>query len=313
MTEQPHLPPPDELPEPVVTNSKAPRRDLVPWFYGLGFLILAGAIFYLWQYPGVPSQSADAASTLQAVERHLEDIGTRVSRLEQRPTVDFGKIAARVDALEGRVADQTQLASRLDTISGRMESLSARDQSGLDANKQQLDALTSRIAALESNAGNLAAVNKRLTRIAKLQEVSIALASGRPVGDLPDAPEPIARYAHAAPPTEAQLRLRFQRAEQAALATKPADENDAPFMGRVWQRAQGLITIRRGDDVVVGSPSATILNRAQAALEAGDLAAAVDALESLKGRPGQAMADWLADAKALLDARSALADMADKA
>jgi hypothetical protein len=313
MTEQSLLPTPEDPPEPVVVAPKPAQRDLVPWFYGLGFLILASAIFYLWQYPSAPGERSTDVSAIEATEQHIADINTRLSRLEQRPIPDLGKIAARVDALDGRVADQTQLASRLDTLSGRIEALSGRDQTGQDATKQQLEALTGRVAVLESSAGSLAAVTKRLNRIAKLQEVSFALASGRPIGELPDAPEALSRYAGTAPPTEAQLRLRFPRSEQAALAATQPDGGDAPFAGRLWERAQGLITIRRGDDVVVGNSSAVILNHAQAALEAGDLAGAVDAVESLKGQPGQAMATWLTDAKALLSARSALADMADKA
>jgi hypothetical protein len=154
---------------------------------------------------------------------------------------------------------------------------------------------------------------KRLSRIAKLQEASFALASGRPIGDLPNAPEALTRYAHAAPPTETQLHLRFLHDEQAAVAAKQPDDSDGPFVDRVWERAQGLITIRRGDDVVVGNPTAVALSRAQAALETGDLTGAVSAVDALKGKPGQAMAGWLADAKALLGARSALAAMADQA
>jgi hypothetical protein len=247
-------------------------------------------------------------------EQRLGDVGSRLTRLEQRPPPDLSKINARVDALEARAADQTQVASRLDTLSGRIESLSARGQTAQDATKQQLDALTGRLAALEANAGSVATVARRLTRIARLQEASFALALGQPVGDVPDAPQAIMRYAHAAPPTEAQLRQRFPAAEQAALAVKPPlDEGDTPFIDRVWDRAQGLITIHRGEDVVVGNPSAIVLGRARAALEAGDLAAAVEAVQSLKAEPAQAMADWLADAKALLSARTALAGMADKA
>jgi hypothetical protein len=313
MSEQPLLPPPAEMPEPPSVARKASRRDLVPWFCGLGFLILAAAIFYLWQYPSMPPPSAEEASARQGIEQRLGDAGSRLTRLEQQPSPDLGKITARVDALDGRIAEQTQLATRLDTLSGRIESLSARGQTARDATTQQLDALAGRIAALEANAGSMATVAKRLNRIAKLQEVSFALASGRPIGDVPDAPEALTRYAHAAPPTEAQIRQRFLRAQPAALAAKPApEEGDAPFIDRVWDRAQGLITIRRGENFVVGNPSATTLGHAQAALEAGDLAAAVEAVESLKGEPAQAMADWLADAKALLGARSALAAMADK-
>ncbi len=105
----------------------------------------------------MPGEPAGEASAVHDVEQRLADIDARLSRLEQRPAPDLGKITARVDAMEGRVADQTQLASRLDALSGRIESLSGRDQSGIDATKQQIDALTTRITALESNAGNLEA------------------------------------------------------------------------------------------------------------------------------------------------------------
>jgi hypothetical protein len=312
MTDQTLLPPPDEPPEPVVVTPKPPQRDLVPWLYGLGFLVLAVAIFYLWQYPSSPVETTEVPSVMHAVEQRLADIDARLTRLEQRPTADLGKITTRIDAVEGRIADQTRLASRLDTLSGRIESLSGRDQTSLDATKQQLDALASQVATIRANASGLDAVTKRLDHIAKVQAASFALASGRPIGDLRDAPESLARFAHTAPPTEAQLRLRFQRDEQIALAAKQLDNADGPFIDRVWERAQGLITIRRGDNIVVGNPSAVALNRAQAALDAGDLAGAVSAVETLTGQPKQAMANWLADAKALSGARSALADMADQ-
>ena len=313
MTDQPLLPPPDELSEPATVAPTPARHNLVPWFYGLGFIILAAAIFYLWQYPSIPSGAVADSAASHTVERQLADIDDRLTRLESRPTTDLSKITARVDAFDGRIVDQTQLASRLDTLSGRIESLSGRNQTGLDATKQQLDALTNRVAAIEANTINFDTVIKRLNRIARLQEASFALASGRPIGNLPNAPAALARYAQAAPPTEAQLRLRFPGDEQAALAAKQPDDTSATFMRRVWERAQGLITIRRGDDVVVGNPSAVTLSRARAALDAGDLAGAVTAVDGLKGAPGRAMASWQADAKALLSARSALADMADHA
>ena len=252
-------------------------------------------------------------SAIQAAEQRIAAIDSRLTRLEQRPAPDLGKITARVDAIDGRVVDQTHLASQVDTLSGRIQSLSSRDQTGLDATRQQLQTLASRVAAVASDAGNLDAVTKRLDLLARVQQASIALAEGQPLGELPNAPEALSRFAHAAPPTEAQLRLLFPRDEQAALAAKQPEQSNAPFVSRVWDRAQGLITIRRGDDVVVGDPSATILNHARAALDAGDVAGAANFVESLKGPQGQAMADWLQKARALLDARSALATLADKA
>jgi hypothetical protein len=313
MTEQPLFPPPDDVHEPPVVESKPPRRDLVPWLYGLGFLILAAAIIYLWQYPSVPEETTASASSLHNMEQRISDIDARVSRLEQRPVADVGKITSRVEALESRMGDQSQIASRLDTLSGRIESLAARDQTGMDATKQRIDAVTARIAGLESNTVSLDTITKRLDHFARLQEASFALASGKPVGDMPGAPAALARYAHVAPPTEASLRLSFPSAEQAALAALQPDVRTAPLMDRVWDRAQGLITVRRGDAVVLGNPAATALGHAQTALDAGDLTGAVDAVATLTGQPGEAMAPWLAEAKALLDARSALTQMAGQA
>jgi hypothetical protein len=349
MTEQTLLPPSDPPPIASVTTRTTARRNVVPWFYALGFLILAVAIFYLWEYPTSPAETAGEASALHELDQHLADIGARLDHLEQQPlpdlgkiiarvdalehrpppdfgkitpridaleqrlSPDLGKITARVDALESRVADQAQLASRIDTLSGRIESLSGRDQTNGDAAKEQISALTSRLIALEANAGNLETITKRLSRVARLQEAFFALESGRPIGDLPEAPEVLARYSHIAPPTEADLRLRFPQAEQAALEAGQSEELNQPFVGRVWEKAQGLITIRRGDEVMVGNPCEVILNRARTALDAGDIVRAITAVESLSGRPSQAMAKWLADAKALVDARSALAQLAAQA
>ena len=315
MTEQPLLPPPDEAPTSTGVPPRPPRRDLVPWLGGLGFVILAAGIFYLWQYPKLPSEAADDAaamrSSIRTVEQRLTDIDGRLNRLEQRPTVDLAKLTARMDGLDAKLADQAQIASRLDTLSGRIESLSVRDQTGIDANKKQLDTLAGRVTTQEFNASTLATVAKRVDRMNKLQDASLAFAAGRPIGEIPGAPEALARYAHAAPPTEAQLRLHFPQAEQAALEAKQPDTAEAPFVNRAWERAQGLFTIRQGGDLVVGNSTAIVLSQAKAALDVGDLAGAVKAVGTLKGQPGQAMANWLTDAKALLDARAALADMAD--
>jgi hypothetical protein len=349
MTEQTLLPPPAPTSTASVTTPTTARRNVVPWFYAVGFLILASAIFYLWQYPSTLGEITGEASALHELDQHLADIGVRLDHLQQQPSTDLGKIAARVDALEqrpppdldritpridaleqrpspelgkfaariealeGRITDQAQLASRLDTLSGRIESLSGHDQTNIDATKLQISALTARFTALETNAGNLETITKRLNRVARLQEAYFALSSGKPIGDLPDAPEVLARYSHVAPPTEADLRLRFPQAKQAALAATQSDERNQPFVGKVWEKAQGLITIRRGDEIMVGNPCEVILDRARTALDAGDIVGAVTAVQTLSGPPGQAMANWLADAKALVDARSALAQLAAQA
>jgi hypothetical protein len=314
---------------------------VLPWLCAIGFVVLAAAIVYLWQYPGTPADTTAGAidrrmAELRVAEQKLDAIEDRLARLEQQPrppsAADLGKITAQLDALEARVSDQTRLSSRLDVLSGRIESLSGINQSGIDGVKQQtqsgievvkkqtqsgIDDLkqevennTSRLSAIEKAAGGVDAVAKRLDRIARIQAASLALGNGQPLGDLPDAPPALARFATAAPPTIAHLRLTFPKLEQAALEVSQPRTTDGPFIDRVWERAQGLVTVRRGDEVVIGDESALRLTHASTALEAGDLVAAVHETSQLDPKALHALSDWLAEAKALIDARAALTDMA---
>jgi len=76
---------------------------------------------------------------------------------------------------------------------------------------------------------------------------------------------------------------------------------------RLWVQAQGLVTVRQGDRVLIGDPAAGVLAHARADLEAGDLAAAVADVAKLEGAAAQAMSAWLEQARSLLQARAALA------
>ena len=117
----------------------------------------------------------------------------------------------------------------------------------------------------------LAATSGRTSRLARLQAAGAALAAGRPLGALPDAPPALARFATTAPPTEASLRLAFPAAAQAALAASRPDTAGKPFLDRLWTRTQALVTVRQGDKVIVGDPAGGVLAAARARLDAGDL------------------------------------------
>src|SRR6202030_3818836 len=113
-----------------------------------------------------------------------------------------------------------------------------------------------------------------------------------------------------APPTEASLRQAFPAAARNALAVARPATDGKPLLDRVWAEAQDLVTVRQGDRVLVGDPTAGVLARARSALDAGDLSDAIANIASLNGPAAQAMAAWVADARALLDARAALAQWA---
>jgi hypothetical protein len=303
---------------------------MVPWLYGLGFVVLAGAMVYIWQNPANPPP-AGPSEEVQALSHQVESLESRIAQLEQRPApaaVDLSPISARLDALERRPAadpaplanrlalleqkasGDTQIAGRVEALAGRLDALSGKEESSQTEFTRQLEAEGTRIAALEKNAGQLSGIADRAGKLARIQAATTALAAGRPLGEIPGAPPALARYAAAPPPTEAALRLAYPAAERAALAATSPETDGKPFLDRVLARAQDLVTVRQGDHVIIGDEGAGILARARTAVMAGDLPVAAAAIADLRGAPAKAMADWLAQAQALLAARAALADMA---
>ena len=199
-------------------------------------------------------------------------LNARLTALEQRSPPDLSTLRARISNLEQHPPGDTEPLSR-------------------------------RIDALERTLG-------RFDRIARVQAAAMALSAGRPLGTIPNAPAALGRFATAAPPTEAALRLGFPAAAEAALdAARPVDTGQ-PFLDRMLARAENLVTVRQGEHVLVGDAAAGVLTNARMALDAGDLDGTIAALAGLQGGAAQAMSHWLADATALRDARAALADMA---
>ena len=335
-------------PEPPASPSSAPApkpsaRDALPWLCAIGFVVLAGAIAYvgfssaqqqtqtssevqalgsrvaqLEQRPA-PPQAADLGpleARVAALERRpaappdLAPLEAKVAALEQQPPPGLEPLRARVAALQQQAVNASQLAARMDALSAQVTASVGRDRSTEGDLAHRLDADEARLAAVEQSTAAAAARLNKAGRLARIAVTQAALAAGQPLGDLPGAPPAVARFATASPPTMGALRLAFNSAERAALAAAQSDTGDKPFLAGVLNRAQDLITVRRGDRVLVGNPAAGVLAHARAALDAGDLAGAVAAVSQLSGPPAAAMANWLADARALLAARVALADMA---
>jgi hypothetical protein len=288
------------------------------------------------------------ASTLQDLGDRLGAVEGRVATAEKQDAASFQELAGRLGAVEGQVAAmQVQdlasfqgLADRLGTVAGQVAAMQEQDAASFQgltdrlgtvegqvaaAEKQdaasfqgltdRLGTVEGRVAAVEKQdsaiAGQLGGVAERAQRISRTQVATAALEAGQKLGEIPGAPPALARFAYNAPPTEAGLRLSFNAAAEAAQnASQPGTMENQPFASRLWTRAQQSVSVRQGDRVLLGDPVAGVLAHARQALEAGDLAGAVSALDGLTGPAAAAMADWVSQARALLDARAALATMA---
>ena len=150
-----------------------------------------------------------------------------------------------------------------------------------------------------------------MQRAVRLQAASAALDAGQSMGAIPGAPPALARFATTPPPTVASLRLGFPAAAEAAhAASQPGITEGQPFLTRAWIRAQQAVTVRQGDKVLVGDPAAGVLEHARMLIDAGDVPGALKTLDGLSPSAKAGMADWMSQARALIDARAALAGMA---
>ncbi|APH58267.1 Hypothetical protein GbCGDNIH6_2422 [Granulibacter bethesdensis] len=245
----------------------------------------------------------------------------RLDTLEHRPAARDEATITAVEALTKRVDDITaeqkrfrdlsdserdRMQAALHILESRLAKLDAEQQGAVQALQQARE----RLNAIAGEAGKVTALADRAGRLARLQAASSALGRGEKLGDIPNAPPALTRFAQEAPPTLAALTLSFETVAQHAVEASRPDVSHASFWETVKQKAETLVTIRRGDQVLVGDPAAGVIARARKALDAGDLAGAVRTLDALTGPAAQAVSGWKAQAQALLDAQAALSDMA---
>ncbi|MGH7101739.1 MAG: COG4223 family protein [Acetobacteraceae bacterium] len=340
---------PEVAPEvtPPEAPRRSPRA-LPAWLGVIAFLILAAGIIVVWLHPRMPVSSDQAAlaqfstrleqlsAGLHATETRLAAAEATLSHLPPRP--DLGPIEARLSALEKRPTPapaplshpaplpqpapsaQTPSPAEFDAalapLSARLDGLETSEatlKKNVTAIEQKLSAaapLTERLDGLEKSEAalkqNLAALERKLAVTA----AAVALAEGRPLGDLTGAPPALARFATTSPPTLAGLRASFGEAASAERAAARPSGSGEPLTKRFMNRLGDLLTVREGNQVIIGNPAEPALTSAQAALASGDLAGAVQALAGLPGQKAPAMVQWEDQAKALLAARAAIAHIA---
>jgi hypothetical protein len=260
---------------------------------GIGWLSLSGIDA---SKPAPDPRVTSLEQALRQDEQHIAALEARLGSLANQPVsaaADTSALEARLTALEQRPAPV------MPDIAGAVAGASA----DLSAKIAMLDSRLQQEASKEAAHAALAS---------RLQSASMALDLGQKLGDIPDAPASLSRFANVAPPVESALRQSFPNFAVTAEAASRPSAKDHGFVERMLFRVENLVTIRRGDQVLVGAPATVTLEAARGKLEAGDLAGAVAALTPLDDAARAAMAPWLNDAKALLDARAALSSMAAK-
>jgi hypothetical protein len=304
-------------PDPNAPPPSKGHRSALPVLTAIGFIFVLLAIAWVWNsqlelsarvagLPPPPPPGVEPAR-VTALEGRMNGFDQRLTELEHRPAAqvavpDTGRVAALEDELKELRQQLTELANRPAAAPAP-----AQDADKAAALASQLTALEAQLKADEQREKTVA---EQAAQALRTQQALAALDAGEPLGDLPGAPPALTRFAHAKPPTEASLRLSFPAAAAAAeQASRPSA--DGKSLGeRILMHLSSLVTVKEGAKVLVGAPAATVLGEAQSRLEAGDIAGALTALDALDSSAAAAIAPWRANARALLDARAALAQMA---
>lgn len=338
MTEaDPAVPPEPDGPEvppaapevlPVQPSPGELRVRALSWLTLLGFLVLVAAIALAWLNPRHRPRSDQAQ--LAALNAQVEQLANRLAddetkllslsatdrqlaaagkALAARPAPpDLGPIEARLAALEKRGPVQAAPPGA-DELANSLAPLTAR----IDKLEKALADLTPLSASVENLQKSVAELGSRMGQIERTASVAAAWAAlqqGRPLGHLPGAPPALARFAATAPPTLSGLRLSFPAAASAERAAARPSEAGRSLGQRMKDRLGQLFTLQEGNKMIVGNAADPALATAQEALDAGNLQAAVAALQPLPSPLAPEMQHWKDQAEALLAAQSALAHFA---
>jgi len=264
---------------------------------------------------GAPGEGAPGAAR-KTLEDQIDKLaanagatGDRLARLEA--SLKTGLAAASPPAATAAASP----TAALKTLADRIDKLKAGDSATSD-----------RVARLEASFKSaFAADSAHRARLIALANLRIAAQGGGPFaaelaaaqtlsGDdvaMKDALLTLGDSARSGLPTTAALAERFDHSVAPAILRSPGDDPNAGWWQQMRARLGQLVVVRRIGPGAASPRDAAeaAVTKADAALRAGDLAAAVAALDALPGQAAKAAAPWLARARQRLTAETTLATL----
>jgi hypothetical protein len=298
---------PPEIKAPEGKAPRPPRVVLPAVAASLVVVAAAFAVAYVTHPRWLPRLASPAPP---APDPRIVALEARVKAIEERPApiTPLAVVPSPAPAAAPQAVDQ----SVLDDLARRLGESETR-AADLARKVQTLEAAEAKAARVDPVAPALALA------VGQLRDASLAgrpfareldsvreLAKGR--RELGEVAERLALFAAQGAPPAAALKARFDDVARAVMVAARAPESGA-WTERALARLAGLVAIRRTDERArEGTPDAAV-RAAERALAAGDVAAAVAALEALAGPPRTAAERWLADARARAAVDAAVAEL----
>jgi len=251
-------------------------------------------------------------------------LDAKIGDLEQRLQ---GKIDSALAAQQGESTTELKdLQKEVEALKAKLGALAEAHLAGDTSDlAPQLTTLDQRIAKLEATLPELSTAIDRSSASAKSGAAAIAfanlrnaVAAGRPYAAelaalkslIPDSGDLGALPSHAETgiPTVAALASDLTKLAETSAAPPPAPAQTS-ILDSMMASAKSAISIRRIGADATGDEPAAMLARADAALDQGDLAAAIKEVESLPAQARDPLAGWLADAQARASANDTLSKL----
>jgi hypothetical protein len=285
--------------------------------------------------PPAPAPTTAPAIDTAALDAAKRELGARLDDLDKRvraaaataaqaaptdarpaaPDPAIAELRRKLEALENRPAPEADTSSLKSEIVALRAALQALDQT-VAGQKASVEKAAAAAQASVSGEQKAVAAARGSAVIGIAARISAGLTAGQPFAPDLALLQPLAQgdaklteliaalQPHAAKgvASRANLANTFPSVAKAALA-------DDSFWQRLLGKLKSVVSLRRTGDVAGDSVEAR-LARAEAAINSGDLAKAVDLVKSLPPQTSRATADWLARAEAHLAAQRAVDQLA---
>ncbi|MDP2377168.1 uroporphyrinogen-III synthase [Reyranella sp.] len=289
----------------------------------------------------VRAASAAAAErpAATAPDPAVAELRSKIAALENRPVAAPTPAPVPAPATAGDDKDIAALRLEIATLRATLQTLDqamAGQKDEVARQREQAKALSEAVDKARAEANAVGAGEKKALGTARASAVigvaarlSSALEAGAPYTSELGLLAPLARddgkggdaklseiitslQPHAATGVASRVALSasFPAVAKAALADDLADDS---FGERLLGKIKGLVSLRRVGADVPGDAVEAKLARAEAALEAGDVAKAVELVKSLPPQTAKATSAWLARAEAHLAAKRGVDQLASYA
>lgn len=256
----------------------------------------------------------DALGTLDArlaaLSERLDGMELRLSELEKRPVEGGAASALALDAfgreMEALRAEMAAQKAAFAEAQSRVAEEAARATESVRAAAAEADRLRAEAEETARKGVARAALGRVEAALTAGGALDPALADLRGAGV--EIPQALAEQGQGVPTLDA-LRAAFPQAARSALAVSLRETAD----GSMWDRLLAFLRTQSGARSLSpreGMDPDAVLSRAEAALSAGDLGAAIDELGNLPADGQARMAEWTALAKRRTAATEAAAVLA---